>query len=170
LNAPPNPPLPQPLAAALSERFGQRFSVSAAVREHHGKDESSFAPQPPDGVVFALSTEDVADTVRLCAAHKVLVIARNRGQTELARLFRTAKSNVERHNSATTTLRRNEWLRERSLVSFRISLGAKWWKTHLRLRMALRDFGTQSLVRSQTNHRTRTPSQLRTQRNPTPRF
>jgi len=80
MNAPAShPPLPQPLAAALAERFGQRFSVAAAVREHHGKDESSFAPQPPDGVVFALSTEDVVDAVRLCAAHKVPVIAYGTG-------------------------------------------------------------------------------------------
>ncbi len=67
--------LPPALADALAARFGARFSTSEAVRLHHGKDESSFAPQPPDGVVFAQSTEEVADAVRLCHEHKIPVIA-----------------------------------------------------------------------------------------------
>lgn len=67
--------LPQPLLDALAIRFGERFSTSAAVREHHGKDESSHAPLPPDAVVFAQSTAEVAATVALCHAHKVPVIA-----------------------------------------------------------------------------------------------
>ena len=78
MNAPhPNSraPLPQALVAALKERFGERFSAAEAVRAHHGKDESSFAPAPPDAVVFAESTEDVAETVRQCHAHRVPVIA-----------------------------------------------------------------------------------------------
>ncbi len=72
-----NPPsrLPQPLLDALAARFGERFSTSAAVREHHGKDESSHAPLPPDAVVFARSTEEVATTVALCHEHRVPVIA-----------------------------------------------------------------------------------------------
>jgi len=68
-------PLPPPLVEALKSRFDERFSTSEAVRLHHGKDESSFAPQPPDGVVFAHSTEEVADAVRLCHEHKIPVIA-----------------------------------------------------------------------------------------------
>jgi D-lactate dehydrogenase (cytochrome) len=67
--------LPQPLQDALSSHFGERLSISVAVREHHGKDESSHAPMPPDAVVFAQSTEDVATAVALCHAHKVPVIA-----------------------------------------------------------------------------------------------
>lgn len=68
-------PLPSDLAAILSARFGERFSTAAAVREHHGKDESHFPPVPPDAVVFALSTREVADAVKACAAHGVPVIA-----------------------------------------------------------------------------------------------
>jgi D-lactate dehydrogenase (cytochrome) len=60
--------------AALEQRFGERLSVSSAVREQHGKDESYHAAAPPDAVVFAQSTEDVAAIVGLCAAHKVPVI------------------------------------------------------------------------------------------------
>lgn len=71
--------LPPDLRDALAARFGTRFSTAAAVREHHGKDESSFAPVPPDAVVFAESTEEVAEVVGLCAARKVPVIAYGTG-------------------------------------------------------------------------------------------
>jgi D-lactate dehydrogenase (cytochrome) len=68
-------PLPPDLAAELAARFGERFSTTQAVREQHGRDESHFAPCPPEAVVFALSTEDVAATVKACAARGVPVIA-----------------------------------------------------------------------------------------------
>ncbi len=55
-------------------RFGARFSTSAAVREHHGKDESAHAPLPPDAVVFAQSTAEVAAAVALCHQDRVPVI------------------------------------------------------------------------------------------------
>jgi D-lactate dehydrogenase (cytochrome) len=60
---------------ALRRRFGERLSTSAAVREQHGKDESYHAPAAPDAVVFAQSTEEVAEIVKLCAAHRTPVIA-----------------------------------------------------------------------------------------------
>ncbi len=59
----------------LRQRFGERFSTAASVREQHGRDESFHAPAPPDGVVFVRSTEEVAEVVKLCAQHKVPVIA-----------------------------------------------------------------------------------------------
>jgi D-lactate dehydrogenase (cytochrome) len=58
----------------LKERFGERVSTSAAVREQHGKDESYHAPAPPDAVVFVQSTAEVSEIVKLCAEHKVPVI------------------------------------------------------------------------------------------------
>jgi D-lactate dehydrogenase (cytochrome) len=61
--------------AILRQRFGDRCSTALSVREQHGKDESWHKPAPPDAVVFAESTEDVAETVRVCAEHKVPVIA-----------------------------------------------------------------------------------------------
>lgn len=67
--------LPQDLVSALAADFGPRFSMAAAVREQHGHDESALAPIPPDGVVFAQSTAEVAATVALCHAHRVPVIA-----------------------------------------------------------------------------------------------
>ncbi|HLT25483.1 MAG TPA: FAD-linked oxidase C-terminal domain-containing protein [Zeimonas sp.] len=68
-------PFPPALADALRARFGDRFSTAAAVREHHGRDESPFPPTPPDAVVYAHETADVAETVRLCREHRVPVIA-----------------------------------------------------------------------------------------------
>ncbi len=67
--------LPPALLDALRARFGERCSVGEAVRLQHGRDESSFAPVPPDAVVFALSTDEVAATTALCHAHRVPVIA-----------------------------------------------------------------------------------------------
>jgi D-lactate dehydrogenase (cytochrome) len=59
----------------LRQRFGERFSTAASVCEQHGKDESFHAPAPPDGVVFVQSTEEVTEVVKLCAQHKVPMIA-----------------------------------------------------------------------------------------------
>ena len=63
-----------PLHDELRARFGDRFSTAAAVREHHGKDDSHHPAVPPDGVVFVESTEEVAFTVRACARHGTPVI------------------------------------------------------------------------------------------------
>jgi D-lactate dehydrogenase (cytochrome) len=67
-------PLPQTLLAELKILFGERMSTAQAVREHHGRDESSYDPMLPDAVVFAHSTEEVAQAVRLCSHHDVPVI------------------------------------------------------------------------------------------------
>jgi D-lactate dehydrogenase (cytochrome) len=62
------------LLTALQARFGAQFSVAMAVREQHGRDESVFDVPPPSAVVFAQSTQDVADAVKLCARYKAPVI------------------------------------------------------------------------------------------------
>ena len=68
-------PVPEALLAALKARFGANFSTALAVREQHGRDESAFTTVPPPAaVVFAESTQDVQDAVRLCAEHRVPVI------------------------------------------------------------------------------------------------
>ena len=67
-------PLPEAFLAALAGRFGEQLSTAAAVREHHGRDESAYPPMPPGAVVFARSTEDVAALVALAAEHRVPVI------------------------------------------------------------------------------------------------
>jgi D-lactate dehydrogenase (cytochrome) len=68
-------PVPEAFLAALQARFGAQCSTALAVREQHGRDESAFTTVPPPAaVVFAESTQDVADAVALCAQHKVPVI------------------------------------------------------------------------------------------------
>lgn len=66
--------IPDGFLDALKERFDDRFSTAHAVREHHGRDESPYPPMLPDGVVFALSTEEVAWVARHCNQHKVPLI------------------------------------------------------------------------------------------------
>ena len=66
--------VPPVLIDALKARFGERCSTALAVRTQHGRDESSFDAPPPSAVVFAESTQDVADAVKLAAEHNVPVI------------------------------------------------------------------------------------------------
>ena len=67
--------VPEALIDALRQRFGAACSTALVVREQHGRDESPFTHiAPPAAVVFADSTADVADAVRLAALHKVPVI------------------------------------------------------------------------------------------------
>lgn len=61
--------------AALSERFGTRYTTAQALREQHGRGEAHHPDALPDAVVFVQSTEDVSDAVRLCAAGGVPVTA-----------------------------------------------------------------------------------------------
>ncbi|MFZ3140885.1 FAD-binding oxidoreductase [Polaromonas sp.] len=65
---------PQALIDALKSRFAERCSTALVVREQHGRDESSFAAPPPAAVVFAESTQDVADAVKLASQYSVPVI------------------------------------------------------------------------------------------------
>ena len=67
--------VPQALIDALKARFIERCSTALVVREQHGRDESAFAPvPPPSAVVFAESTQDVADAVKLASQYSVPVI------------------------------------------------------------------------------------------------
>ena len=75
------PTLPSAFVAGMQARFGERFSLASAVREHHGRDESPFAPMPPDAVLFARETAEVAEAVALCRAHRVPVIPYGAGSS-----------------------------------------------------------------------------------------
>jgi D-lactate dehydrogenase (cytochrome) len=66
--------MPDALLAALQTHFGDRCSTAMAVREQHGRDESSFDVPPPGAVVFAQCTEDVATVVRLASQYDCPVI------------------------------------------------------------------------------------------------
>ena len=70
------------VAAAIGELkalLSERLSVAGAVREQHGKDESWHPAHAPDAVAFAHSTEEVSAIVKICARHKVPVIAYGAG-------------------------------------------------------------------------------------------
>jgi D-lactate dehydrogenase (cytochrome) len=66
--------IPDALIDELKARFGAQCSTALAVREQHGRDESSFVAPPPAAVVFAETTQDVADAVKLAARYEVPVI------------------------------------------------------------------------------------------------
>lgn len=72
-------PLPDVLLSALESLFGDRLSTTQAMREHHGSDESSYDPMPPDAVIFAQSTDEVAAAVKLCSKYDVPIIAYGTG-------------------------------------------------------------------------------------------
>ncbi len=67
--------VPAALIDALRQRFLEKLSTALVVREQHGRDESSFAAPPPAAVVFAESTRDVSDAVKLASDFSVPVIA-----------------------------------------------------------------------------------------------
>jgi len=68
-------PVPDALVAKLKAHFGERCSTAMAVREQHGRDESSFTTVPPPAVVvFAESTADVAQVVAWAQEDRVPVI------------------------------------------------------------------------------------------------
>ncbi len=58
----------------LRALLGDRVSTSQAVREHHGKGEAYHPAAPPEAVVFAQSTEEVSEIVKICARHKTPLI------------------------------------------------------------------------------------------------
>ncbi|MTI45404.1 D-lactate dehydrogenase (cytochrome) [Roseibium hamelinense] len=58
----------------LAQRFGERCVRSQAIRMQHGHTTTWLPTQAPDAVVFALTTEEVAETVQVCAQHGVPVI------------------------------------------------------------------------------------------------
>src|SRR5215217_5769504 len=66
--------VPDALIDALKARFGANCSTATAVREQHGRDESSFQAPPPAAVVFAERTQEVADAVKLASQYEVPVI------------------------------------------------------------------------------------------------
>ncbi len=66
--------LPIALHEELKNYFAQRYTTGESACLQHGRDESVHRPAPPDAVVMAETTEEVATVVRLCAEHGVPVI------------------------------------------------------------------------------------------------
>ncbi|MGO4564161.1 FAD-binding oxidoreductase [Rhizobium sp. 2YAF20] len=66
------------IAAALGilkQAFGERFQTGQSYREQHAHTTTYIPSQLPDGVLFAESADDVKVAVKVCAQHKVPVIA-----------------------------------------------------------------------------------------------
>ncbi|MFT6091322.1 FAD-binding oxidoreductase [Sulfitobacter sp.] len=59
----------------LKQQFAEQCQTGDAIREQHGHTTTWIRNQAPDAVIFARSTQDVSDVVKVCAAHKVPVIA-----------------------------------------------------------------------------------------------
>ncbi len=66
--------LPQELLRQLSGLLGDRFTVSAAIREHHGQGEAYPGVYPPDGVVFPETTDEVSQVAAACHQHRVPMV------------------------------------------------------------------------------------------------
>jgi len=62
------------LFGRLAARFGDRFSRGQALREQHANTLTWLKVQAPDAVLFAETTEEVAEAVKACAAARVPVI------------------------------------------------------------------------------------------------
>jgi len=58
----------------LTQRFGDRVSTSASLREQHGHTLTWVANQPPDAVFFARSEAEVVEAVKIAATHGCPVI------------------------------------------------------------------------------------------------
>ncbi len=71
----------RPAVAALRDRFADQLQTGDAVRTQHGAIEGVAGGGSPDAVLFAQSTADVADAVRICAAHRFPVIAHGAGSS-----------------------------------------------------------------------------------------
>jgi D-lactate dehydrogenase (cytochrome) len=59
----------------LHKRFGNRAVTSLAVRQQHANTLTWTENQPPDVVVYPQTTDEVVEVVRLCAAHRVPIVA-----------------------------------------------------------------------------------------------
>jgi len=68
---------PVAVAAAISElrtKLGDKVVTSLEVRRQHANITTWLPNEPADAVVFATSTQDVQDAVRIAAAHQVPII------------------------------------------------------------------------------------------------
>ncbi|WP_047472322.1 FAD-binding oxidoreductase [Delftia sp. ZNC0008] len=73
--------IPEAFLQALAQRFGVQCSTALAVREQHGRDEGAIQAPPPAAVVFAESTQDVQDALKLADQHAVPVIPYGAGSS-----------------------------------------------------------------------------------------
>ncbi|MDQ0471488.1 FAD-binding oxidoreductase [Labrys wisconsinensis] len=64
----------EPVLAALTPLLGNRLVTTEAVRMQHTNTLTWVDPEPPDAVAYPLSTQEVVEIVKACAAHRVPMI------------------------------------------------------------------------------------------------
>ncbi|MDD9977598.1 MAG: FAD-binding protein [Boseongicola sp.] len=69
------------VVGVLKQQLGERLQTSEAIRTQHGHTTTWLENQAPDAVAFVQSTEEVADIVKVCATHKVPIIAFGTGSS-----------------------------------------------------------------------------------------
>ncbi|MGL4489587.1 MAG: FAD-binding oxidoreductase [Rhizobiaceae bacterium] len=62
------------VVSILKQRFGEQCQTGADIRRQHAHTTTYIPNQPPDAVVFAASSDDVQEVVRVCAEHRVPII------------------------------------------------------------------------------------------------
>ena len=75
---------PQPIQQAiniLKQQFGDRLSTAESVRMQHGHTTTRIPTQPPDAVIFAKSTAEIATIMQVCQDHRCPVIAFGTGSS-----------------------------------------------------------------------------------------
>lgn len=130
-----------PALAILKQRFGEQATTSAAMLEQHGRGEGWYPPCPPDLVIFAETTEDVAEIVKICAEHKLPIVPFGTGTSlegqvaaleggvciDVSRMNAVLEVNAEdldcRVQAGVTRKQLNEYLRDTGLF-FPIDPGA----------------------------------------------
>lgn len=58
----------------LIERFGERVTTNEGICRQHANTLTWLAGEPPDAVVFAETTDEVAQVVKIAASHRVPII------------------------------------------------------------------------------------------------
>ena len=59
---------------ALQSRFGDQLTTNQNLLEQHGHDEGGYETHAPDAVLFASSTEEVSDALKICHQYRLPVI------------------------------------------------------------------------------------------------
>ena len=65
----------------LKQRFGEQLTTNESLLEQHGHDEGGYDTYTPDAVLFARSTEDVSEALKICHHYQMPVIAFGAGSS-----------------------------------------------------------------------------------------
>ncbi len=128
--------LPDYAIAELRDLLGERVSTSPSVLDHHSHGESYHTPHRPGAVVLPETTDEVMAIVRVCAKHRIPMVAFGAGSsleghvvpvlggvsvdvTRLNRVLRVSADDMDATVEAGVTHRQlNEHLRNTGLMFF----------------------------------------------------